>query len=140
MLFETRLELFSVSALNNLHLFLFLRYFLFDTLLYILMLQRPGLYGFFYGAEWAVCYVAQIGHLTAPSRLQLYVIYAGPDRSFDQTIRAFRFDHLDMLSMLGRIGHLTEPSGLLDLTSWMLSMLGRIGHLIAPSGILDLTS
>ena len=50
MLFKERLELFSVSALNNLHPFLFFCYFLFDALLYVLMLRRPGLYGFLYGA------------------------------------------------------------------------------------------
>ena len=31
------------------------------------------------------------------------------------------------------------PSGLLNLTSKMLSMLGRIGHFTAPSGLLNLT-
>ena len=43
---EARLELFSVSALKNLHPFLFLHYFLFDASLYVLMLRRLGLYGF----------------------------------------------------------------------------------------------
>ena len=69
MLFETRFKLFSVSALNNLHPFLFLRYFLFDTLLYVLMLCRPGLYIFLYGAGWAVCCVSRIGLLIEPSGL-----------------------------------------------------------------------
>ena len=69
MLFKVRLELFSVSVLNNLHPFLFLRYFLFDALLYVLMLRHSGLYGFLYGAGWAVCCVARIGHFTAPSGL-----------------------------------------------------------------------
>ena len=41
---EARLVLFSVFAPNNLHPFLFLRYFLFDALLYALILRRPGLY------------------------------------------------------------------------------------------------
>ena len=97
MLFETRIELFSVSALDNLHPFLFLCYFLFDTLLYILILRRPGLYEFLYGAGWALCCVSRIGHLTTASWLQLDVIYARPDRSFDRTIRAFRFDELDVI-------------------------------------------
>ena len=50
MLCKVRLELFSVSALSNLHPFLFLRYFLFDALLYVLVLRRPGLYGFLLSA------------------------------------------------------------------------------------------
>ena len=32
-----------------------------------------------------------------PSGLQLNVIDARPDRSFDRTIRAFRFDQLDVI-------------------------------------------
>ena len=87
MLFEMILELFNVSALNNLHPFLFLCYFLFDALLYV-----P--YGFLYGAGWAVCCVARIGHLTVPSGLQLDV---GPNRSLDWAIRAFRLDQLDVI-------------------------------------------
>ena len=47
---EARLELFSVSTLNNLHSFLFLLYFLFDALLYVLMLRRLSLYGFLLSA------------------------------------------------------------------------------------------
>ena len=69
LLFKTRLELFSVFVLNNLHPFLLIRYFLFDTLLYVSMLRRPILYGFFHGAGWVVCYAARIGHFTAPSGL-----------------------------------------------------------------------
>ena len=80
--FRTILELFSVSTLNNLHPFLFLRYFLFDASLYV-----P--YGFLYGAGWAVYCVARIGHLTVPSGLQVDV---GLDRSFCCSIRAFKFD------------------------------------------------
>ena len=87
MIFGMILELFSVSALNNLHPFLFLRYFLLDALLYV-----P--YGFLYGARWVVCCVARIGHLTMSSKLQLDV---GPDRSFDCAIRAFRLDQLDVI-------------------------------------------
>ena len=109
-LFGMILELFSVSTLNNLHPFLFLRYFLFDALLYVS-------YGFLYGSRWAVCCVAWIGHLTVPSGLQLDVwldrslscatwafafdqldvIYAGPDRSFYWAIQAFAFDQLDVI-------------------------------------------
>ena len=44
MLCEVRLELFSVSALNNLHPFLFPCYFLFDDFLDVLILHRPSLY------------------------------------------------------------------------------------------------
>ena len=44
--------------------------------------------------------MGRIGHWTAPSGIldfdQVDVIYAGPDRSFDCAIRAFRFDHLDV--------------------------------------------
>ena len=80
MLCEARLELFSVSALNNSHLFLFLRYFLFDALLYVLMLRRPGLYGFLlsapfdracgsrnhpYGAGWAITMLSGLLHSTS---------------------------------------------------------------------------
>ena len=50
MLFEARLELLSVFTLNNLHPFLFLCYFLFDALLYVLMLSCPILYGFLLSA------------------------------------------------------------------------------------------
>ena len=50
MLYEARLVLFSVFAPNNLHPFLFLRYFLFDALLYVLILRRPGLYLFLLSA------------------------------------------------------------------------------------------
>ena len=55
---------------------------------------HPSLYGFLYGVGWAVCCVARIGHLTAPSGLQLDV---GPDRSLDYAIRTFRLDQLDVI-------------------------------------------
>ena len=47
---EARLELFSVVIFNNLHPFLFLRYFLFDAFLYVLTLRRPGFYIFLLSA------------------------------------------------------------------------------------------
>ena len=42
MLCEARLELFSVFASNNLHPFLFLRYFLFDASLYVFDIASSG--------------------------------------------------------------------------------------------------
>ena len=65
MLCEARLVLFNVFAPNNLHPFLFLRYFLFYAFLYVLILGHPGFLLIFVKHTIRAC-MWQVDHFTAP--------------------------------------------------------------------------